>query len=82
MFLECFVHKKFAQLDRAFPWHHRQAALPERIVPFVFAKEYNVHPDVLSTGLLPNAHLNVENWFWCKNDDLATAANSISSAPL
>ncbi|OMO77452.1 Auxin efflux carrier [Corchorus olitorius] len=27
-----------------------QAALPQGIVPFVFAKEYNVHPDVLSTG--------------------------------
>ncbi|KAK6927175.1 Membrane transport protein [Dillenia turbinata] len=56
MFLECFVHKK-------------QAALPEGIVPFVFAKEYNVHPDVLSTGLLPIAHLNVENWFWCRNSE-------------
>ncbi|KAL5740104.1 hypothetical protein ACOSQ2_029284 [Xanthoceras sorbifolium] len=29
-----------------------QAALPQGIVPFVFAKEYNVHPDVLSTGVL------------------------------
>ncbi|KAF8407634.1 hypothetical protein HHK36_006767 [Tetracentron sinense] len=28
-----------------------QAALPQGIVPFVFAKEYNVHPDILSTGL-------------------------------
>lgn len=27
-----------------------QAALPQGIVPFVFAKEYNVHPDILSTG--------------------------------
>ncbi|RZC56689.1 hypothetical protein C5167_015555 [Papaver somniferum] len=27
-----------------------QAALPQAIVPFVFAKEYNVHPDILSTG--------------------------------
>ncbi|QCD93086.1 auxin efflux carrier family [Vigna unguiculata] len=27
-----------------------QAALPQGIVPFVFAKEYNVHPAVLSTG--------------------------------
>ncbi|KAL2240451.1 UNVERIFIED_CONTAM: Mitochondrial outer membrane protein porin of [Sesamum indicum] len=27
-----------------------QAALPQGIVPFVFAKEYNLHPDVLSTG--------------------------------
>ncbi|PPS19502.1 hypothetical protein GOBAR_AA01097 [Gossypium barbadense] len=26
-----------------------QAALPQGIVPFVFAKEYNVHPDILST---------------------------------
>ncbi|KAI4347622.1 hypothetical protein L6164_008420 [Bauhinia variegata] len=29
-----------------------QAALPQGIVPFVFAKEYNVHPGVLSTGVL------------------------------
>ncbi|KAK9090639.1 hypothetical protein Sjap_023816 [Stephania japonica] len=29
-----------------------QAALPQGIVPFVFAKEYNVHPDILSTGLI------------------------------
>ncbi|KAK4484166.1 hypothetical protein RD792_011387 [Penstemon davidsonii] len=27
-----------------------QAALPQGIVPFVFAKEYNVHPQILSTG--------------------------------
>ncbi|KAK9671191.1 hypothetical protein RND81_12G012300 [Saponaria officinalis] len=27
-----------------------QAALPAAIVPFVFAKEYNVHPDILSTS--------------------------------
>ncbi|KAL0332034.1 UNVERIFIED_CONTAM: putative auxin efflux carrier component 8 [Sesamum calycinum] len=29
-----------------------QAALPQGIVPFVFAKEYNLHPDVLSTGVI------------------------------
>ncbi|KAL3526491.1 hypothetical protein ACH5RR_011147 [Cinchona calisaya] len=29
-----------------------QAALPQGIVPFVFAKEYNIHPDILSTGVL------------------------------
>ncbi|RZB93616.1 auxin efflux carrier component 8-like [Glycine soja] len=29
-----------------------QAALPQVIVPFVFAKEYNVHPAVLSTAIL------------------------------
>ncbi|KAM7473460.1 hypothetical protein LguiB_020703 [Lonicera macranthoides] len=29
-----------------------QAALPQGIVPFVFAKEYNVHPDILSTAQL------------------------------
>ncbi|KAL6551534.1 auxin efflux carrier [Orobanche gracilis] len=29
-----------------------QAALPQGIVPFVFAKEYNIHPDVLSTGVI------------------------------
>ncbi|KVI05466.1 Auxin efflux carrier [Cynara cardunculus var. scolymus] len=27
-----------------------QAALPQGIVPFVFAKEYNVHPAILSTA--------------------------------
>ncbi|KAK4756192.1 hypothetical protein SAY87_006319 [Trapa incisa] len=27
-----------------------QAALPQGIVPFVFAREYGVHPDILSTG--------------------------------
>ncbi|KAF9592447.1 hypothetical protein IFM89_014937 [Coptis chinensis] len=27
-----------------------QAALPQGIVPFVFAKEYNVHPEILSTA--------------------------------
>ncbi|KAF3783457.1 putative auxin efflux carrier component 5 [Nymphaea thermarum] len=29
-----------------------QAALPQGIVPFVFAREYNLHPDVLSTGVI------------------------------
>ncbi|KAL9323429.1 hypothetical protein ACSQ67_008286 [Phaseolus vulgaris] len=29
-----------------------QAALPQGIVPFVFAREYNVHPGILSTGVL------------------------------
>ncbi|KAL0683128.1 hypothetical protein Bca4012_049976 [Brassica carinata] len=29
-----------------------QAALPQGIVPFVFAKEYNVHPVILSTGVI------------------------------
>ncbi|KAF8396278.1 hypothetical protein HHK36_017893 [Tetracentron sinense] len=29
-----------------------QAALPQGIIPFVFAKEYNVHPDILSTGVI------------------------------
>jgi hypothetical protein len=36
-----------------FPFAKRrneQAALPQGIVPFVFAKEYNVHPDILSTA--------------------------------
>ncbi|OWM89000.1 hypothetical protein CDL15_Pgr024018 [Punica granatum] len=27
-----------------------QAALPQGIVPFVFAREYGLHPDILSTG--------------------------------
>ncbi|GAU35289.1 hypothetical protein TSUD_274910 [Trifolium subterraneum] len=29
-----------------------KAALPQGIVPFVFAREYNVHPAILSTGVL------------------------------
>ncbi|MCE2055840.1 hypothetical protein HAX54_043545 [Datura stramonium] len=29
-----------------------QAALPQGIVPSVFAKEYGVHPDILSTGVI------------------------------
>uniref|UniRef100_A0A7N0V0F8 Auxin efflux carrier component n=1 Tax=Kalanchoe fedtschenkoi TaxID=63787 RepID=A0A7N0V0F8_KALFE len=29
-----------------------QAALPQGIVPFVFAKEYNVHPVILSTAVI------------------------------
>ncbi|XP_052180864.1 auxin efflux carrier component 2 [Diospyros lotus] len=29
-----------------------QAALPQGIVPFVFAKEYNIHPDILSTAVI------------------------------
>ncbi|XP_028806441.1 auxin efflux carrier component 8 [Neltuma alba] len=29
-----------------------QAALPQGIVPFVFANEYNVHPALLSTGVI------------------------------
>ncbi|XP_060672479.1 probable auxin efflux carrier component 8 isoform X1 [Ziziphus jujuba] len=29
-----------------------QAALPQGIVPFVFSKEYNIHPDILSTGVI------------------------------
>ncbi|RYR37701.1 hypothetical protein Ahy_A09g042579 [Arachis hypogaea] len=28
------------------------AALPQGIVPFVFAKEYNIHPDILITGVI------------------------------
>ncbi|CAD5165143.1 unnamed protein product [Musa acuminata subsp. malaccensis] len=29
-----------------------QASLPQGIVPFVFAKEYNLHPDILSTAVI------------------------------
>ncbi|XP_056689156.1 probable auxin efflux carrier component 1b [Spinacia oleracea] len=29
-----------------------QATLPQGIVPFVFAKEYNVHPEILSTAVI------------------------------
>uniref|UniRef100_A0A453T249 Auxin efflux carrier component n=1 Tax=Aegilops tauschii subsp. strangulata TaxID=200361 RepID=A0A453T249_AEGTS len=30
----------------------QQAALPQGIVPFVFAKEYNCHPQILSTAVI------------------------------
>ncbi|KAK7385061.1 hypothetical protein VNO78_30768 [Psophocarpus tetragonolobus] len=29
-----------------------QAALPQGIVPFIFAREYGLHPDILSTGVI------------------------------
>ncbi|KAG7550699.1 Auxin efflux carrier plant type [Arabidopsis thaliana x Arabidopsis arenosa] len=29
-----------------------QAALPQGVVPFVFAKEYNLHPEIISTGVI------------------------------
>lgn len=29
---------------------HGQAALPQGIVPFVFAREYSLHATILSTG--------------------------------
>lgn len=37
-------------LTLSYVWNAKQAALPQGIVPFVFAKEYNVHPDILSTA--------------------------------
>lgn len=40
-----------------------QAALPQGIVPFVFAKEYNVYPDVLSTGWVIPGFFCVSNEF-------------------
>lgn len=33
-----------------FIYYILQAALPQGIVPFVFAREYGLHPDILSTG--------------------------------
>ncbi|KAL6523522.1 Peptidyl-prolyl cis-trans isomerase NIMA-interacting protein 1 [Orobanche gracilis] len=42
-----------------------QAALPQGIVPFVFAKEYGVHPDILSTG----------GYFW----NVSSSTNNYSS---
>ncbi|KAG6427869.1 hypothetical protein SASPL_112116 [Salvia splendens] len=46
-----------------------QAALPQGIVPFVFAKEYNVHPDILSTAY---------SYFW--NGDSPAHNNSVLCA--
>ncbi|CAH2049608.1 unnamed protein product [Thlaspi arvense] len=37
-----------------------QAALPQGIVPFVFAREYGLHPDILSTGVIFGM------WFLCQ----------------
>lgn len=42
-----FAHRVFSCFAK---WRNEQAALPQGIVPFVFAKEYNVHPDILSTA--------------------------------
>lgn len=45
-----------------------QAALPQGIVPFVFAKEYNCHPDILSTAYVKIQIFDfVQNllWFRC-----------------
>ncbi|GJW16644.1 probable auxin efflux carrier component 1b [Tanacetum coccineum] len=44
-----------------------QAALPQGIVPFVFAKEYNVHPDILSTGVIFDDAVNDDDGVM--NDD-------------
>ncbi|KAL5994764.1 hypothetical protein ACLOJK_024818 [Asimina triloba] len=38
-----------------------QAALPQGIVPFVFAKEYNVHPDILSTGFESSSSVLIDS---------------------
>lgn len=35
--------------------------MPQGIVPFVFAKEYNVHPDILSTGFDLDLDLDTAN---------------------
>ena len=47
----------------SFSFLEQQAALPQGIVPFVFAKEYNVHPDILSTGYVYShlSFINVSN---------------------
>ena len=37
-------------LHLAIRWMYRQAALPQSITTFVFAKEYGLHADVLSTA--------------------------------
>ncbi|MCD7451866.1 Peptidyl-prolyl cis-trans isomerase pin4 [Datura stramonium] len=54
------------QLPSAFvvPFHHAniaQAALPQGIVPFVFAKEYNVHPAILSTAVIFGMLISASN---------------------
>ena len=46
----CFIWSIIRILGRWTVCFFVQAALPQGIVPFVFAKEYNVHPDTLSTG--------------------------------
>jgi hypothetical protein len=59
-FLRSFYYNVSASTKALSPFSHRallfscfvdeQAALPQGIVPFVFAKEYNLHPDILSTA--------------------------------
>lgn len=49
----CYVQRNICDIINILVFelpNKSQAALPQGIVPFVFAKEYNVHPDILSTG--------------------------------
>ncbi|XP_024986717.1 probable auxin efflux carrier component 8 isoform X2 [Cynara cardunculus var. scolymus] len=52
--LPCFYYYCYytnnININRLINYYLVQAALPQGIVPFVFANEYNVHPDILSTG--------------------------------
>jgi hypothetical protein len=60
MLATSFYYSVSASAKALSPFSHRallfscfvdeQAALPQGIVPFVFAKEYNLHPDILSTA--------------------------------
>jgi predicted permease len=36
-----------------------QAALPLAVTSFVYAEEYKVHADIMSTGFVPLYHLSV-----------------------
>jgi hypothetical protein len=49
--LFCLIAESFTNNSSVFqPFLLVQAALPQGIVPFVFAREYNLHPDILSTA--------------------------------
>lgn len=44
---KCWLDHLCLQFHFIFP---EQAALPQAVVPFIFAREYNVHPEILSTS--------------------------------
>ncbi|KAI5071161.1 hypothetical protein GOP47_0013412 [Adiantum capillus-veneris] len=41
-----------------------QAALPQGIVPFVFSREYDLHPDILSTAVIFGMLVKIAHTLW------------------
>ncbi|GKA15769.1 auxin efflux carrier component 2-like protein [Tanacetum coccineum] len=62
-----------------------QATLPQGIVPFVFAKEYNVHADILSTAVIFGMLMALPITVAARNNLLSgnysTCNNSLSTCP-